>query len=58
MAKVVRCRDVGFDCERLIRAGTEEAALARTAAHAQLVHDLKEITPEVVAVVRAIMREE
>jgi predicted small metal-binding protein len=33
MAKVIRCRDVGFDCEAVIRAGTEEEALAQAAAH-------------------------
>jgi predicted small metal-binding protein len=58
MAKVVRCRDVGFDCEGVIRAETEEEALAQAAAHAQAVHNLKEVTPEVVAAVRAVMREE
>ena len=27
MAKVVRCRDVGFDCDGVVRAETEEEAL-------------------------------
>jgi predicted small metal-binding protein len=27
MAKVVRCRDVGFDCDGIVRAETEEEAL-------------------------------
>jgi predicted small metal-binding protein len=58
MAKVVRCRDVGFDCDGVIRAKTEEEALAQAAAHAQEVHGLQEITPEVVAAVRAVIREE
>ena len=29
MAKAVRCRDVGFDYEGIIRAKTKEAALAQ-----------------------------
>jgi predicted small metal-binding protein len=58
MTKVVRCRDVGFDCEGVIRAETEEEALAQAAAHAQEVHGLKEINDEVVEAVRAAMREE
>jgi predicted small metal-binding protein len=58
MAKVLRCRDVGFDCEAVIRADTDEEVLAQAAAHAKTVHGLKEVTPEVVAAVRAAMRDE
>ena len=29
MTKAVYCRDVGFDCDGAIRAGTEEEALAQ-----------------------------
>ena len=58
MATVVRCRDVGFDCEGVIRAETEEEALAQAAEHAQMVYGLSEIMPEVVEAVRATMREE
>ncbi len=56
--KVVHCRDVGFDCDGVIRAQTEEELLKQAAEHAQKVHNLKEITPEVVAKVRAAIREE
>jgi predicted small metal-binding protein len=58
MTKVVRCRDVGFDCEGVIRAETEEEALAKAAEHAQSAHGLTEVTDEVVAAVRAAMRDE
>ena len=58
MGKMVKCRDVGFDCDGVIRAGTEDEALAQAAAHAQSVHGLKEITPEVVEVVKAAIRDE
>ena len=58
MAKVVRCRDVGFDCEGVIRADSEEEALAQAAAHAQEVHGLKEIDDEIVEAVRSAMRDE
>ncbi len=56
--KVVHCRDVGFDCDGVIRAETEEEILKQAAEHAQKVHNLKEITPEVVEKVRAAIREE
>ena len=58
MAKVVRCRDVGFDCEGVVRAETKEEALYQVAAHAKTVHNLETVTEEVVAQVLAVMRDE
>ena len=58
MAKVLRCSDVGFDCDGVIRAETEEAVLKMAAEHAQLVHNLKELSDEVVEKVRAAIRDE
>ncbi|MFB0536510.1 MAG: DUF1059 domain-containing protein [Anaerolineae bacterium] len=58
MAKVLRCRDVGFDCDGVIRAETEEEILKKAAEHAQTAHNLKEITEEVVEKVRAAIRDE
>lgn len=58
MTKVVRCRDVGFDCDGVVRAETEEEALNQVAAHAKTVHNLEAVTEEVVAQVLAVMRDE
>ncbi len=58
MAKVVNCRDVGFDCDAVVRAETEEDALAQVAAHAKAVHNLENVTDEVVVKVRSVMRDE
>ena len=58
MAKVLRCRDVGFDCDGVIRAETEEEILQKAAEHAQAVHSMKEIPAEVVEKVRAAIRDE
>ena len=58
MEKVIRCRDVGFDCNGVIKAKTEEEALKLAAEHAMKVHGLKEITPEIVAKVKSVMRTE
>ena len=58
MAKVLRCRDVGFDCDAVIRAETEEEISKKAAEHAQTAHNLKEITEEVVEKVRAAIRDE
>ncbi len=40
MTKVVNCRDVGFECEGVIRAETEEEALKLVAEHAKEVHSM------------------
>lgn len=58
MENVIRCRDVGFDCNGVINAKTEQEALALAAEHAKTVHGLKEITPEVVAKIRSVLQKE
>lgn len=58
MAKIIHCRDVGFDCDGVIRAETEEEALRQAAAHAKSVHGLEEVSPQVVEKVKAVIREE
>lgn len=58
MAKVVRCRDVGFDCDGVVRAETEEEALQQVAAHAKAVHNLETVSEEVTEKVRQVMRDE
>jgi predicted small metal-binding protein len=58
MAKVIHCRQVGFDCDGVIRAETEQEALRLAAEHARTVHGVREITPEVVAKVKEAIRDE
>jgi len=58
MGKVFRCRDLGLDCDAVIRAGSEEEVLKKAAEHAEAVHNMKEIPTEVVVKVRAAIHEE
>lgn len=58
MSKVVHCRDVGFDCDGVVRAETEAEVLAQVAAHAKSVHNLETVTDEIVEKVRSVMRDE
>jgi predicted small metal-binding protein len=58
MMKVVRCRDVGFDCNGVVRAPTEEEALKQVAVHAKEVHGVDPVTPDMVQKVKSVMREE
>ena len=58
MTKVVKCRDVGFDCDGVIKAGTEAEALKMVAEHAKSVHNMTEVNQEVVDKVLSVMQEE
>ena len=58
MTKVVNCRDLGFDCEGVIRAESAEEALQMVAQHAKEVHGMDEVPPEVVEKVHQVMLEE
>ncbi len=58
MTKVVHCRDIGFDCEGVVRAETEDEVLEKVAQHAKEVHDMDSIPTEVVEKVRQVIREE
>ena len=58
MEKVIHCRDVGFDCDGIIRAKTEEEALQDAAQHANAVHGVTEVTPDIVMKIKSVMRDE
>jgi predicted small metal-binding protein len=55
--KVVHCRDIGFDCEGVVRAETEEEVLRQVAEHARKVHDV-EVTPELAQQVKDLIKDE
>lgn len=58
MPKVLNCRDVGFDCDGVCRAETADEVLQMAAEHARTMHNIHEIPAEVVAKVRAAIRDE
>lgn len=55
--KVLHCRDLGFDCQGVVRAETEEELMRHVAEHAKAVHKL-EVTPELAEQAKALVREE
>ncbi|MFQ5879290.1 MAG: DUF1059 domain-containing protein [Dehalococcoidia bacterium] len=57
MAKVLSCREAGFDCDEVVRGQTEEEVLQKGAEHAKQAHNM-EVTPEVAQQVRALIRDE
>ncbi|MCK0114596.1 DUF1059 domain-containing protein [Gelidibacter sp. F63206] len=58
MKKVIHCRDVGFDCDGIITARTEEEALTLAAEHANKVHGVTKVTPEIASKIKSVMRDE
>jgi len=55
--KVVRCRDVGFDCNGVVKAENETELLSKVAAHAKEVHNVQEITEEMVKKIKSVIHE-
>ena len=57
MAKVIYCKDAGFDCAEVVRGQTEEEVLQKAAEHAKAVHNTQ-VTPEMAPQVRALIKDE
>jgi predicted small metal-binding protein len=57
MTKLVKCRDLGFDCDAEVRAESTEKALEMVAQHAKEAHEMDEVTPELVEKVHKVMKE-
>lgn len=58
MKKIIRCRDIGYDCDGVLHAYDEEELLSKVTAHAREMHDLRWVTRDVVEKLRYVMREE
>ena len=57
MAKVLRCRDVGVDCDFEVWGDSEAEILQAAGQHARSAHQMQ-VTDEVVAAVRQAIKEE
>jgi predicted small metal-binding protein len=58
MAKVLKCRDVGVDCDFVARGATVEEVLEKAKEHAGKDHGFADIPPELVDKVKAAIRDE
>jgi predicted small metal-binding protein len=56
--KVLKCRDVGLDCDFEIRAETEEEILKQATEHGRTVHNIEEISESIQAVLVSLIRDE
>ena len=58
MTMVIKCRDVGVDCDFVARGQNEQEVMNACAEHARTDHGMTEIPAELAAKVRAAMHEE
>ena len=58
MGKTLHCKDVGFECDEVVRAGTEEEVLQMAAEHDRAVHGITELNGEMVEKVKSVIRDE
>lgn len=56
MAKYLRCRDLGMNCDFEAHGATEDDIMRQAAAHAQRAHQIADIPPELASQVRAAIR--
>ena len=57
MAKVLKCREVGLDCNFVARADTEEEIMQQIAEHAHTTHGVQDMPEDVVTRVRGVIRD-
>ncbi len=58
MSKVLRCADVGANCDFVATGNSEQEILQQVAEHARSAHNITEVTPEMADKVRAAIRDE
>jgi predicted small metal-binding protein len=58
MSKVVKCRDVGVDCDFVARGETEREVLKQCAEHARTEHGMDPIPADLLTKVKAAIRDE
>jgi predicted small metal-binding protein len=58
MSKVMKCRDVGMNCDFEARGASEEEILQKAAEHAKSAHGIEQIPPELASKVRSVIHEE
>ena len=46
MAKILKCKDVGVDCDFVASGKTDEEVLKKAAEHARKAHGIKRVTNE------------
>jgi len=56
--KVLKCRDVGVDCDFVAQGSNEQEVMAKAAEHARKDHGFADIPPELADKVKAAIHDE
>lgn len=58
MSKILKCREVGMDCDFVARGATEDDILSQAVVHAEKDHGITDLSPELVNKVKSAIHEE
>ena len=58
MAKIVHCRDLGRECDFLVRELTDDELVEKMAAHLSRIHSVKALSPDEREQIRSVIRDE
>lgn len=58
MAKYIRCKDAGIDCDYVVRGETEEELFRKALEHGKQFHGMTELSEDLKHKMRALIREE
>ena len=58
MGKMLKCRDVGVNCDEVIHGSSEAEILQKAAAHAKGCHQGVQLTPELQTKLKAAIKDE
>ena len=56
--KVLKCRDVGVNCDEVIRGNSEAEILQKAAEHAKGCHQGVQMTPQLQAKLKSVIKDE
>jgi predicted small metal-binding protein len=57
MGKLLRCRDVGVDCDFEVHAETEDEIMEKCAEHVKKVYNMTNIPPELAAKAKSVIKD-
>lgn len=58
MSKILKCREVGMDCDFVARGATADDVLSQAVIHAEKDHGITDLSSEMVTKVKAAIHEE
>ena len=58
MSKTLSCREVGMDCNFVVKGDSEEQILSQAAEHARTEHNMNEIPAELLDRVKSLIRDD